>query len=69
MTMNHLYNVYKNLLAEYQYGFASPQVLRDIEHLIKMSATKHVTGDKEPGIKSINKVMKFNKDLIPPREV
>lgn len=65
----YLYNVYKNLLAEYQYGFASPQVLRDIEHLIKMSATKHVTGDKEPGIKSINKVMKFNKDLIPPREV
>jgi len=65
----YLFNVYKNLLAEYQYGFASPQTLRDIEHLIKMSATKHVTGDKEPGIKSINKVMQVNKDLIPPREV
>ncbi|MEQ1673854.1 MAG: hypothetical protein ABL865_02280 [Candidatus Nitrotoga sp.] len=64
----YLFNVYKNLLMEYQYGFALPQTLRDIEHLIKMSATKHVTGDKEPSIKSINKVMKDNKDLIPPRE-
>lgn len=64
----YLYNVYMNLLNEYQYGFASPQTLRDIEFLIKMSATKHVTGDKEPGIKAINKVMKANKDLIPPRD-
>lgn len=65
----YLFDVYKNLRTQYQYSYASPQTLRDIEFLIKMSATKHVTGDKEPGIKSINKVMKVNKDLIPPREV
>lgn len=65
----YLFDVYKHLRSQYQYSFASPQTLRDIEHLIKMAATKHVTGDKEPGIKSINKVMKVNKDLIPPREV
>jgi len=64
----YLYNVYRNLLAEHQFGYASPQTLRDIEYLIKMAATKHATGDKDPGIKSINKVMKVNKDLIPPRE-
>ncbi len=65
----YLYDVYVHLRVQYQYSFASPQTLKDIEHLIKMSATKHVTGDKEPGKKSINKVMKVNEDIIPQREV
>lgn len=64
----YLFDVYQALRNQYQYSFASPQTLRDIEHLIKMTATKHVTGDKEPGIKSINKV-KFSDDVIPHREV
>jgi hypothetical protein len=64
----YLYDVYINLHEEYKFGFASPQTLKDMEHLIKMTATKHVTGDKEPGIKAINKMMKDNKNLIPPRE-
>lgn len=63
-----LFDVYRNLRTQYRYGFASPQNLRDIEHLIKMAGAKHITGDKEPSNKTIRKV-KFAPDVIPPREV
>lgn len=64
----YLFDVYRTLRAQYRYSFASPQTLRDVERLIKMTATKHVTGDKKPGVKAINKA-KFTEDVIPPREV
>lgn len=62
----YLYDVYSTLRKEYQYGFASPVVLKDIEYLIRMAATKHATGSKEPGIKTIKKI-KFAVGVIPPR--
>ncbi|HET7831410.1 MAG TPA: metallophosphoesterase [Gallionella sp.] len=64
----YLFDVYQSLRTQYRYSFASPQTLREIEHLIRMAATKHVTGDKEPGVKAINKLI-FKDDVIPPREV
>ncbi len=65
----YLADVFKTLRNQYQFSYASPQALRDMEHLIKLTAAKHATGDKEPTAKAINKVMKANEDLIPPREV
>jgi len=64
----YLYDVFDSLRHEYRYGFASPQTLNEIEHLIKMSSTKHLTGEREPGEKSIAKV-NFNKNTIPERAV
>lgn len=64
----YLFDVYLALRTQYRYSFASPHALREIEHLIMMTSTKHVTGKKEPGIKEISKV-KFKESPIPPREV
>lgn len=63
----YLYDVYRILRSEYQYGFASSKTLREIEFLIKMAGAKHLTGDKEPKEKTFKKI-KFNDDVIPPRE-
>lgn len=63
----YLYDIYRTLRHEYQYGFSSPQVLKDIEHLIKMAATKHLTGAKEPGVQAIKKV-RWSDEVIPQRE-
>lgn len=63
----YLYDVQTNLRNEYQYGFASPKTLQDLEFLIKMTAAKHVTGAKEPKDKAFRKV-KFGDGLIPSRE-
>ena len=62
----YLLNIYQALQHEYKYGFASKAVLKEIEHLIKMAATKHLTGEKEPGIKAIGKV-KFDPSVVPER--
>lgn len=62
----YLMDVYSLLRSEYKYGYASNQTLIDIEHLIKVVAAKHITGVKDPGIKTLNK-LNFKKDLIPTR--
>lgn len=64
----YLMDVYRNLRAQYRFGFASTQTLRDIEQLIKVAAAKHITGDKNPSEKTISKVL-FGPDVIPKREV
>jgi len=67
----YLSDVYRGLRSQYRYSYASAQTLKDIEYLIRMAATKHVTGNKAPGLKLINKFR--NKitggEIIPPREV
>jgi hypothetical protein len=64
----YLYDVFDSLRTQYSYGFASEQMLKDIEHLIKMASVKHLTGEKEPGVKSISKA-KFSKSPVPERLV
>lgn len=64
----YLFDVYRTLRIQYKYGFISPSSLKEVEHLIKMCATKHITGEKEPGIKAISKI-KFDENTIPKREV
>jgi predicted phosphodiesterase len=63
-----LFDIFSKLQIEYRYSFASPDVLEEIKHLIMVSATKHVTGNKDPSMKAISKV-KFIEDPVPPREV
>lgn len=66
----YLYDVHRILRDEYQYGYASPQTLRDMEHLIKMVITKHLTGRKDPGVNTIAKAIKTMRGtLLPPRDV
>lgn len=65
----YLFDINSALRTEYKYGFASPQTLLDIEHLIKMVATKHLTGEKAPGIKSIAKEDMRSNISIPTREL
>ncbi len=62
----YLYDVFDSLRAQYRYGFASSQTLKEIEHLIKMASVKHLTGEKEPGVKSISKA-KFKESPVPER--
>ena len=62
----YLLDVFKTLRQEYEYSFASPYTLKDIEYLIKVAATKHITGAKDPGIETIKKV-KLSDDVIPTR--
>lgn len=62
----YLLDIYTALRQQYSYGFASNSMLRDIEHLIKMAATKHLTGAKEPGVKAISKI-KFDPSVLPER--
>ncbi|HUW29586.1 MAG TPA: SEFIR domain-containing protein [Sulfuriferula sp.] len=65
----YLFDVYKTLMQQYKYGFVSPQALKDMQFLIKSAVTKHLTGEKNPSLKSINKMMKDHENVIPPREV
>jgi predicted MPP superfamily phosphohydrolase len=62
----YLWDVYRNLRAQYRYSHATAKTLYDIEYLIKMAAAKHITGSKTPGVKLINKI---DDDALPPREV
>lgn len=64
----YLMDIYEALRIQYQYGFVAPQTLRDIEHLIKTAAAKHLTGAKDPGIKVIKKI-RFSDDVLPRRNV
>lgn len=66
----YLLNVYVALQGQYRYSFASNSTLKDIEHLIRMAATKHVTGDKSPGVKIIEKTKsKLIGEVVPERQV
>jgi calcineurin-like phosphoesterase family protein len=63
----YLYDTYQTLRFEYQCGFVSANALKEIEYLIKMAATKHLTGAKEPGAAAMKKI-KFEGDVIPSRK-
>jgi hypothetical protein len=67
----YLYDVYRALRTQYRYSYASNATLKEIEHLIRMAITKHVTGTKEPGVKLIQKTIPklIGDSVIPPREV
>ena len=65
----YLLNIYSSLRSQYRYSYASNSTLREIEHLIMMAATKHVTGDKSPGIKAIEKTKpRLVGEIIPERQ-
>lgn len=64
----YLFDVYDSLRSQYKYGFASPQTLREIERMIKMASVKHLTGEKNPGQKSISKA-RFSTSPVPERSV
>lgn len=67
----YLLDVYRALRTQYRYSYASNPTLKEIEHLIRMAITKHVTGTKEPGVKLIQKTIPklIGDPVIPPREV
>lgn len=67
----YLLDVYRALRTQYRYSYASNSTLKEIEHLIRMAITKHVTGAKEPGVKLIQKTIPklIGDPVIPPREV
>lgn len=68
----YLLDVYRALRTQYRYSYASSTNLKEIEHLIRMAMTKHVTGAKEPGVELIRKTIPKligGEAVIPPREV
>ena len=52
----YLYDAMINLQHQYEYSYATPRELKDIEYLIKMSMAKHSFGTKKPGVKAIKKI-------------
>lgn len=62
----YLFDVMNLLRHKYEYSYASPNDLKDIEYLIKMISVKHTYGVKNPGIKSINKI---NDSVLPKRVI
>jgi len=62
----YLFNVMGNLHHQYEYSYATPRELKDIEYLIKMSAAKHSFGKKKPGIKAIKKI---SDSVLPKRTI
>jgi hypothetical protein len=64
----YLMDVYQALRVQYKLGFANLQTLKSIEFLIKMVATKHITGERQPSEKSIKKIT-LAPDVIPTRKV
>lgn len=68
----YLLDVYRALRTQYRYSYASSTTLKEIEYLIRMAMTKHVTGAKEPGVDLIRKTIPrliVGEPIIPPREV
>lgn len=67
----YLLDVYQTLRTQYRYSYASNTTLKEIEHLIRMAITKHVTGAKDPGVKLIQKTIHnlIGDPVIPPREI
>jgi hypothetical protein len=63
----YLLDLYKSLRTQYRYGYMTDSTLQEMEHLIRLAATKHVTGEKLPGTRSIAK-QKFRTEVVPPRE-
>lgn len=64
----YLLDVFMALKYEYRFGYANSGTLHEIEGLIKMAAVKHVTGEKDPAIKTIRNT-RFDENPVPPREV
>lgn len=64
----YLFDLFATLRHDYRYGYLSKVDLKEIEHLIKMAATKHVTKNKEPSEKVINQTFKAQSPL-PERKV
>ena len=62
----YLLDVRRVLEHQYQYSYAAPRELKDIEYLIKMTAAKHLFGTKKPGIKAIKKIPDF---VLPERTI
>jgi hypothetical protein len=67
----YLLDVYRSLRTQYRFSYVSNPTLKDIEYLIQMAATKHVTGTKEPGTKLIQKTLPtlIGERIVPEREV
>ncbi len=67
----YLLDTYRALRNQYRFSYVSKATLKEIEHLIKMAATKHVTGAKEPGIKLIEKTVPkiSGNPLLPDRDI
>jgi len=67
----YLLDVYKTLRAEYQYSFASDNTLGTLENLIKITATKHKLGMKNPSKKAIKKIETKNgfDEVLPKRNI
>lgn len=61
-----LFDVFRSLRGEYRVSYATRSTLDDIESLIKIAMTRHVTGQKSPSAKQLKR-MSFSDDLIPPR--
>ncbi len=62
----YLYDVMKALRRQYEFSYAAPGELKNIEYLIKMSAAKHSFGTKKPGIKVIKKM---SDSVLPKRTI
>ena len=67
----YLLDVYRGLRTQYRFSYASRTTLKELEHLIRMAITKHVTGAKDPGVELIRKTIPrlTGEPVIPPREV
>ena len=68
----YLFNVWVNLRTQYRYGYCTIKTLREIENLIKVAVTKHVTGNKDPGPKLVEKTIPTiigTGPVIPPRAI
>ena len=62
----YLCDVMMRLHRQYEYSYATPHELKDIEYLIKMSAAKHFYGTKKPGMKAIKKI---SDSVLPKRTI
>lgn len=67
----YLLDINRALRNQYRYSYVTNATLKDIEGLIQMSLTKHLTGVRDPGIKLIAKTIPFisGEPVVPPREV
>lgn len=64
----YLCDVNSTLHHQLKYSYASPRSLQSMELLIKMSASKHLTGIKAPGIKAISHVILSSDVTSPPKK-
>lgn len=64
----YLMDISQKLRMEYKYTYASQQTLGELEHLLKVAHTKHLTGNKNPGSKLLSK-MTFKDGFVPKRDI